>query len=29
LAPQAKILFFSHSTDVQVTIERWLGARVT
>ena len=25
VAPKAKILFFSHSVDVRVTIERWFG----
>jgi hypothetical protein len=23
LAPQAKIMFFSHSVDVRTTVERW------
>ncbi len=26
-APQAKIMFFDHSTDVLVTVERWLKPR--
>jgi hypothetical protein len=27
VAPQAKIMFFNHSVDVRVTVERWFGSR--
>lgn len=27
VAPQAKIMFFNHSTDVRETVERWFKAR--
>lgn len=29
VAPKAKILFFSHSVDVRVTVERWFPPRST
>jgi hypothetical protein len=26
LAPEAKIMFYSHSVDVRVIVERWFGS---
>jgi len=28
IVPKAKIMFFSHSVDVRVIVERWFGSRV-
>jgi hypothetical protein len=28
LVPRAKIMFYNHSVDVRVTVERWFGSQV-